>query len=299
MPIKDLSQFNTGEKEILERILHLRNIKGLPRLAVSILREYLSQAPPAYRTGRLYLIMANLYIDVGETKKAFAAFRLAERKARKSNDQLLLADVLRKYGYLYLHTEPRSAKAAEKINEAITVVNKLIKNNPTEEVFKVAANCYASLGNYLHHRDRPAAKEAYQRSLAYCQQSKFREREVTVLSDLGRVAMEEKNWSEAKNLLEQAITKARAYYQHALPSSLLRLGLWYMDEENTDKEFLEAEKYFRKSLGTAKKSGWKREEAEALAVLGKLKYFQKNFAEAKVLKKKSETIYKKIGYKSH
>lgn len=280
---------------MLKRIAYLRNIRGLPRQAAKLLRRYLSLAPARARSAKLYLLLANLYVDVGETKKAFAAFRTAARKARVSSDELLLADILRKWGYLYLHTEeePRKKKAARKIQEAVDIIVRLLKRGETKEKLQVAANCYASLGNYywilyLFSGDEvhlQAAKRAYWVALQFAYKSEAKERAITILGDLGNVAIREKDWEGAEELLLSARDGAEKYYKHALPAALLRLGYLFLNPENPSRDLKKAERFFGDSLGVARKSGWKREQADALKALGKIK--------------EAEEIYRSIGYKSH
>lgn len=274
------------EAQILKKIAYLRNVKGAPKLAAKALKKYLGVTPAKMRSARLYLILANLYVDIGETRKAFAAFRLAARKSRNAADELMLSDVLRKWGYLYLHTETDLARAKEKIEESVMIINKLLEKDFAKEVFAVAANCYASLGNYCHASgNKIAAKAAYQKAHDFAERAGFKERAVTILGDLGNIAIEEKQWREAEVLLRDVSKRAKKYYQHALPAALLRLGRLFSDPENPNRDISKATQFFNKSLVVARRSGWRREEADALFELGK--------------KTEAETIYKKIGYKRH
>lgn len=278
---------NLREAEVIKLIERLRNVKGVPRQAAAVLKRYLAAIPAKARTAKLYFLLANLSVDIGETEQAFAAFRMSARKARQAGDKLILADILRKWGYLCLHTERRLEQAKEKIIEAIAIADALLRQKPDDnDVLKVAANCYASLGNYHWTlRDSAAARNAYENALAFADRAGFKERAVTVLGDLGSIALVEGRWKDALDLLQKTRDRAEKYYQHALPSSLVRLGRFFADFRNPDRDPGKARKYFTESLKVARRGGWKREEADALLELGKT-------AEA-------NRIYKKIGYHRH
>lgn len=288
---------NEKEERVLEKIAYLRNIKGLPKIAAKILKKYLSSIPANSRTPELYLLLANLYIDIGKTKKALAGFRIAAQKAKLKSNKLLLANILRKWGYLYLHTEKNLSKAADKINESVKIIDEIMRCELNNEILRVAANCYASLGNY--HYDSNAlksAKDAYRKAIKLGVKSKFKERIITVLGDLGNVAIREKKWNEAEKLLKKTKGRAEKYYQHALPSSLVRLGYLFMNTENPAKNTEKAENYIKESLEVAKKSGWKREQADALLAFGKLKIIQGKSKEGENYIKKAEKIYNAINH---
>lgn len=231
---------------------------------------------PRKRTPNLYLFLANLYVDIGESRRAKAAFRTAAQKARQAKDNAQLADILRKWGYLYLHTDPNPRQAQKLITESVRLIDQeigaVVSSNDreiTRELLSIAANCYASLGN-LHQTkgDLPNAKSAYEKALWYADSSGFKERAVTVLGDLGSVAISEENWKEAERLLLEVRDRAERYYQHALPAALLRLGKHFASPRNPNLDLDKAEHFFKESLRVAKKSGWKREQADALLALG-------------------------------
>lgn len=280
-------------KKIVERVKHLRNVRGLPQKAVQTLEAFMRLLPARKRRADLYLLLANLYVDTGKSRRAKAAFRTAARKAKQARNNVLLADILRKWGYLYLHTNPNLKDAQKLITESIRLIEQEIgmvvssnEREVTRQLLNVAANCHASLGNLEQTKgDLSEAKSAYEKALWYAESSGAKERAVTVMGDLGSIALSEKNWKEAERLLLEARNRAERYYQHALPAALLRLGRLYASPENPEHNPAQAEAFFKESLQVAKKGGWKREEADALRALGE--------------KEKADRIYRSIGYHAH
>ncbi len=224
---------------------------------------------------------------MGRTADSFTMFRLAEKRARALGEHLVLADVLRKWGYLLLHTEKGSLERARiLIDESVIVITRILREDNSREVLIVAANCYASLGNYFHTEGNLSeAKRAYRRAMEIAQDAQFKEREVTILGDLARIALDEKSWRVARELLREACDRAEQYYQYALPAQLVRLGRLYNTPENPEYDPNVANEYFQKSLRVARQGGWKREEADALQELG--------------MQEKADEIYRSIGYDRH
>lgn len=277
---------NSKSEKILERAAYLRNVQGKPRVAAEILRKYLLKLPAKMRSGNHYLLLANFYLDIGETKKAIANFKKSAKIAGKESDRVLLADILRKWGYLFLHTKRNLKTAGKKIAESVRIINSIRRRHQNREILKVGANCYASLGNYYQFASNlTKAKKSYLKALGLAKRAGFRERIVTVLGDLGNLAIQERNWKQAEKLLQEAAAGAERYYKHALPSSLLRLGRLFNRRENPRSNTPKALAYFKKSLRTARRGGWRREQADALLELKKLKA--------------AKNIYKQIGYKKH
>lgn len=289
---KNINKINR-EAEVIEKIKHLRNVRGLPKMAVKLLEGYMRSLAPRKRTPNLYLFLANLYVDIGESRRAKAAFRTAAQKARRAKNNVLLADILRKWGYLYLHTNPNLRQAQKLITESVRLIEQeigaVVSSNDreiTRELLGIAANCYASLGNLQQTKgDLPDAKSAYEKALWYADSSGSKERAVTVMGDLGSIAISERNWKEAERLLTETSDRAKKYYQHALPAALLRLGCLFDMPANPDFDPDKAARLYKESLLVAKKGGWKREEADALRAQGE--------------EKKANEIYRSIGYNAH
>ncbi len=278
---------------MLDKVRRLRNVRGLPKMAARLLESYIRSLPARKRTATPYLLLANLYVDIGKTPRAKAAFRTAAQKARQAKDNIQLADILRKWGYLYLHTNPNLKQAQKLITESVRIIEQeigaVVSSNDrevTRKLLNVAANCHASLGNLQQTKGSlPNAKNAYKKALWYADSSGAKERAVTVMGDLGSIAILQKRWQEAESLLSEARNRAEEYYQHALPAALLRLGRLYESSQNPHFNLAKAKRFFKESLQVAKKGGWKREEADALYALGEVE--------------RADKIYRSIGYRAH
>jgi len=284
---------------MLKAIAHLRNVKGVPRLAARLLEFALFITRGHFLPKESYLMLAGLYNDIGETKKALRVFERAARKTKSASDELLYADILRKWGYVLLHARADGVHAYEKIDEAIRVITRLLSIKESREakpVLCVAANCYAALGNYWCSRSPSEAKNCYNQALDFATRGNFPERVITLKADLGTIAIGEENWHEADRLLREALSDAWSYYQHAVPSSLVRLGHLYMEKKNPNCDFKKSEGFILESLRVAKKSGWRREQGDAFRALGKLAEVQGNKAGAEVAFNHANGIYDSIGY---
>lgn len=280
-------------EEILGKVAELRNVKGDLSAGIELLEKGLQQARDEERP-QLLLALAHLYIDTGKIEKAEKIFRRTILLAGEIGDLLNKADSQRKLAYLLWHKNANKRQALSLCQVAQTTVRKTPKSRAS---IKIAANIYATFGNiYGDSRDLKKALFWYRKAQVACQKSKFKEREVTVLGDLGNIYSWLGDFGKAEIYLRKAVKKARVYYRHAYPSSLLRLGRLFLNKQNPKKDLKQARGFTKKSLEVAIKEGWRREQADAYEHLAKtyLETGDKNKA-IKMLQKALK-IYQELKY---
>lgn len=255
------------------------------------------------KSAKLYFLLGNLALDRYKTTWALKAFEKALKYADKERNMLLAADIMRKWGYALLHTEGPTKAAFEKINEAVEIAYNLLidsKSGDNKEIIKVAANAHAARGNYFHDAGKfDEARYDFEMAFTLARMIDFHQRVVTAEGDLGLVALEQKDWQEAQRWLDVAAKNAERYYPYTIPSSLLRKGRLFMERDDVGRGFDSAELYLQGSLRTAKENGWKREEADALEYLSRLRTMQGKEDEAKSMHEEAQRIYTKIRYRAH
>ncbi len=167
----------------------------------------------------------------------------------------------------------------------------------TKNSMKTSANIYATFGNiYGDSRDLKKALFWYKKALAASQKSGFREREVTVFGDLGNAYSWLGDFEKAEMFLKKATEGAKAYYRHAYPSSLLRLGRLFFDEQNPRRDLKRARDFTKKSLEVAVKEGWRREQADAYEHLAKIYLEDGDKNNAVKMLNKALKIYQELKY---
>jgi len=273
---------------VLEQADRKRNIEGDPLGAVKILEKAFPKASDKDKS-QILLRLANYYIDIGEVGKAKRSFEEAIKVSRKHKDFLTEADAKRKFAYLLWHQDADKKKALTLTRSALATLKKV--SDKSKEKPKVAANIYATFGNvYGDSRDLRKASLWYQKALKTAQKVGFKERVVTVLGDLGNLSMWRKDFRKAEEYFQKAAQRAKRYYRHAYPSSLLRLGRLYFSTGNLRK----AKKFAEQSLRVAEEEGWEREKADALETLGDIQLSLGKVVRAKERYTQALKIYRKL-----
>jgi len=275
---------------VLDEADRKRNIEGDPLGAVRILEKALPKSSDRDKP-QILLKLANYYIDIGEVGKAKKSFKEAIRISRRQKDFLTEADAKRKFAYLLWHQDVDKKKALVLTRNALTTLRK-VGGKPKEKL-KVAANIYATFGNiYGDSRDLRKASLWYHKALKTAQKIGFKERVVTVLGDLGNLLLWRRDFRKAEEYFQKAARRAKRYYRHAYPSSLLRLGRLH----RLTGDFKKAKKFAEQSLRVAEEENWEREKADALEVLGDIQLGLGE--EAKVKKRYTQAlkIYRKLKY---
>lgn len=273
---------------VLEQADRKRNIEGNPLGAVKILEKALPKASDKDKPQILHRL-ANYYIDIGKMGKAKRSFEEAIKVSRKHKDFLTEADVKRKFAYLLWHQDANKKKALTLSRSALSTLKRV--SDKSKEKPKVAANIYATFGNiYGDSRDLRKASLWYQKALKTAQKVSFKERVVTVLGDLGNLSMWRKDFRKAEEYFQKAAQRAKRYYRHAYPSSLLRLGRLYLATGDLGK----AKKFAEQSLRVAEEEGWEREKADALETLGDIQLSLGKVVRAKERHTQALKIYRKL-----
>ena len=283
----------TNSKKILKKVAELRNIKGDLSAGIRLLEKGLQQVEDKEKP-QLLLALAHLYIDTGKTEKAEKTFRKAILLAGKIGDLLSKADSQRKLAYLLWHKNANKQQALTLCHDAQKTLRMAPQNKAS---IKIAANIYATFGNiYGDSRDLKKALLWYKKAQIACQKSRFKEREVTVLGDLGNVYSWLGDFGKAEMYLMKALERARVFYRHAYPSSLLRLGRLFLNRENPKRDLKLAKDFTKKSLEIAMKEGWRREQADAYEHLAKIYLETGDKDEAIKMLNKALKIYQELKY---
>lgn len=280
-------------EDVVRKAEYLRNVKGDLEGAIRILKEALLSVKGENKVVVLNRL-ANLYLDIGETQRSIRTYEQAIAIAREIGDELNEADALRKLGYILWKTEVNAEKSINLAKQALSIT----KKHPDEKDYQaVGASAWATIGNVLVGSGKlDEGLEAYQKGLRAARSAGYREREVTILGDIGNVYLWQGKFKETEEYFQDALGKAERFYRHAFPSTLLRLGSLFANPENPAQDLKKAEGFYRRSLEVAEKEGWQREQGDALEALGKLYITQKKKVEALDVFKKALEIYRRIGY---
>lgn len=270
----------------LENAKNLRNIKGKPREALKLLQKFEHKAKEPHEELLLRIAMAHLYLDIGESQKSQKNFGLA-----LSLLPVLRADILRKYAYLLWKLGKSRRLVLEALNESL---RELGKESVDRVKWHTAANVWATFGNiWFDSKDCKKALEAYKKALEFSRLADYKEREATVLGDIGNVYWIQKRYKNAITALNQALRLARRYHRHAEPSALLRLGRVYAEIG----KYPQAKRRFGESLKVAAAGKWKREIGDANNELGKLALRIGNNKNAARHFRAALKIYRELGFK--
>lgn len=273
---------------VLEQADRKRNIEGDPRGAVMILERALPKSSEEDKP-QILLKLANYYIDIGGVGKAKRSFEEAISLSHKQKDFLTEADAKRKFAYLLWHQNADKKKALTLTRSALSTLKRV--GGKSKEKHKAAANIYATFGNiYGDSRDLRKASLWYKRALKTAQKAGFKERAVTVLGDLGNLSMWRRDFRKAEEYFQKAARRAKRYYRHAYPSSLLRLGRLYFSVGDLKK----AKKFAEQSLQVAEEENWEREKADALETLGDVQLSLGKEAKAREQYARALKIYRKL-----
>lgn len=283
---------NNAEK-ILKKVAELRNVRGDLNSGIRLLEKELKQVKEEEKP-QLLLALAHLYIDTGKTEKAEKVFRKAIFLAGKRGDFLNKADSQRKFAYLLWHKNANKRQALALCQAAQKTLQKIPK---TKDSMRISANIYATFGNiYGDSRDLEKALLWYKKAKIASQKSGFKEREVTIFGDLGNVYSWLGDFKKAEAFLRKAVKRARVYYRHAYPSSLLRLGRLFLNKQNPRRDLKRAKDFTKKSLEVAVKEGWRREQADAYEHLAKIYLEIDDKNKAIKMLNKALKIYQELRY---
>ncbi|MBM4402715.1 MAG: tetratricopeptide repeat protein [Candidatus Cloacimonetes bacterium] len=277
--------------DIISEAEHLRNVEGNLEGAIEILDRALPSAEEADKVVVLNKL-ASLYLDIGQTRKSIQTYERAITMAREVGNELSEADALRKLGYILWKTEVNAGKSIALAEQALSITN---EHPNVKEYQAVEASAWATIGNVLAGSGRlDEGLKAYQQGLNAARGAGYKEREVTILGDIGNVCLWRGEFGEAEKYFQNALEGAERFYRHAFPSTLLRLGMLFANPENPTQDLKKAEGFCRQSFNVAKEEGWRREQADALDALGRLHIAQRKKAEALNVLKKALQIYQEV-----
>lgn len=279
-------------KEIILKAEKLRNVKGDLKGAIEVLEKVLPSVKGEEKVVVL-VRLANLHLDIGETQRSIQTYEQAIALARQIGDELHEADALRKLGYILWKTEVNAKKSIGLAKEALSITRK----HPRKKEYQaVEASVWATIGNVLAGLKSEKALDVYRKGLRAARRAGNKEREVTILADIGNVYLWRGKFEVAEKYFREALRKAECFYRHAFPSTLLRLGLLFANPKNPAQDLKKAEEFCQRSLRVAEEEGWKREQADAFEALGRLYLIQKKEAEALEVFRKALEIYQVLGY---
>lgn len=280
-------------KDTVSRVEYLRNVEGDLKGAIEILEEVL---PSTGGTDKVVVLnkLANLYLDIGETQQSIQTYERSITMAREIADELGEADALRKLGYILWKTEVDAEKSISLAKQALTIT----QEHPDEKEYQaVEASAWATMGNVLAGSGKlEEGLEAYQQGLRTARRADYKEREVTILGDIGNVCLWQGKFEKAEKYFQDALEKAERFYRHAFPSTLLRLGSLFANPENPAQDLKKAERFYQRSLKVAVAEGWRREQADAFDALGRLCAIQKKKTDALDAFRKALEIYQEVKY---
>lgn len=256
-------------KTAIKKSQRLRNENQDLLGARRVLEDAFRRAKTPSKKLLVYPFLAGIHLDLGNVKTSDRLFREGIVLARKQKDDMILADLLRKYGYIMNKFHKNSyEKALRSVNESISILeNQTFRRGVffLNDAQKILASAYAAKGNILG--DNGKWKEAlrwYRRGLRLAEQY-FPERTVTIRGDIANVYIwHMKKYSAAWRILERMLIDAARFYRHALPAAFQRFGYLYFHKKRYDA----AEAYFKlaelAARGIPGKGVWKRELADAL-----------------------------------
>ena len=277
-------------RNLLKKVKKLRDRDQNLKEAKRILEEHLKTSNTKERM-LIIKKLAEICLDLGEIQSAEKYFNEAIFLAEKLKENLVLADLYRKYGYFANKYHKNGAQ--EGLGYVATSL-KICNCHPKDpEFLKVKASALAAKGNILYDDKRnKEALKVYQEALKICSKIGFSEREVTLLGDIANIYISEKELRKAEKFLKEMLLKAVLYYKHSLPAALCRLGKLKLVEKKPE----EAQMWAELSLIVSQHGGWKREEAEAFELLGEIEKKKKNLKQAKNYLKKALKIYSNLDY---
>ena len=280
---------------LLNKVKKLRDKEQNLKEARKILETHLKKF--SNRNEKLLLLknLAKIYLDLGLIKSSEKCFKKAISLAEELNDELNLADLLRKYGYFVNKYHRNGAKEGLKYCEKSLKICEIFKDN--KKFLKIKTSALAAKGNiFSGRRNYKEASKIYQEALNLAKRIKFLEREITLIGDIANVYIwgQNRDFKKAEKLLKEMLLKSALYYKHSLPAALFRLG----ELKLLERKLEEAQMWAEISLIVAQHGNWKREEAEVLELIGKI-FREKNLkSQAENYFKKALKIYQKLGYHS-
>lgn len=278
---------------VLRKAEYLRNVEGDLKGAIEILEKVLPSTKEADKVAVLNKL-ANLYLDIGETQRSIQTYERAINMARELGDELNEADALRKLGYIFWKTEVNAEKSINLAEQALSITHK----HPNEKEYQaVGASAWATIGNVLAGSGKlEKGLEAYQQGLNAARSAGYKEREVTILGDIGNVYLWQGRFEKAEKYFRDALRQAESYYRHAYPSTLVRIGSLFANPDNPAQDLKKAEGFYRQSLKVTEEEGWRREQADAFDALGRLYIAQGKSIEALDVFRKALQIYQEVEY---
>ena len=282
--------------DLLAKVEILRNKEQNLKKAERFLENFLKKSSEEKERLLALKALSGIYLDLGKIKESEKCFKKAIELAKKLNDKLNLADLLKKYGYFVNKYHKNGSKEGLKyVKESLKICEKFPKS---EEFLRVKASALAAKGNILYDTKKyKEALNAYQEGLKICRKIGCLEREITLLGDIANVyisAKELKNLRKAEKILKEMLLKSALYYKHSLPAVLCRLGML----KSLEKKLEEAQMWAELSLIVSQHGGWRREEGEAFELLGKIFKEKNNLKQAKIYFKKALKIYQELRYHS-
>lgn len=165
----------------------------------------------------------------------------------------------------------------------------------TKEVRAGKAQILFELGELNTSTDREIASRYYRDSLMLYEELQDECRAVNALLSLGILTHHNGNFTEAKQLLSQALTYLRKIGD---PSRLACTLRWLAFNEARLGKLTQAEQILRESLSLRQASGSSLDAALAKDDLGTLISWSGKFSEGSELLEQSLAVYQKLGYKS-
>jgi len=280
---------------LLTKVKNLRNKEQNLKKAEKILENFLKKSSSEKEKLLATKTLSGICLDLGKIKKSEKYFKKGLKLAKKLKEKLILADLLTKYSYFVNKFHKRGdLEGLKYIEEILKICEKFPKN---ESFLKVKISALAVKGNILYDKEKfQESLKFYQEGLKLCRKIGVLEKEITLLGDIANIYISKRfrNFKKAEKILKETLLKATLHYKHSLPALLNRMGNLKVLENKLD----EAQMWAELSLIVSKEGKWKREEAEALELLGKIFKEKNNFEKAKTYFKKALKIYKKLQYHS-
>jgi tetratricopeptide (TPR) repeat protein len=230
--------------------------------------------------------LSTLYRKSDSFKKAERLLVRGKENAKKYQYNLYLADIYRALSYIHLQ-RGNIDKAKRTIKKALIIC----KYKKGKDAQKIKVNIYALIGNInFSDRNYKKALENYKKGLKKAMEVDFKEREITIKSDIANVYLVQQRFKKARNLLLSIKNDAQKYYKYSVPSLLLRLARIEFLQSN----FSLAKKYTQEALDNAKKQELKSEMAQAIEGLGWIYLKQGNEEKANTKLEEANKIFKDL-----
>jgi tetratricopeptide (TPR) repeat protein len=270
----------------LKKADDLRNLKGDLDGSRKLLEKLIGKSrdsDPEYPI--IGAKLAAIYRDIGETELSWEMHEKALASARKQNNLILCADILRAMSFFAIHS--RALKDAE---DYIRQAKGLVDQVETRNVYEVKATIYAVLGNIeFVKKNNEKALDHYKTALDLAKRANYTARIVTVTGDIANVHIANRDFSEAEKQILSVLQEAESQYRMAVPQLHMRLAKLRIHEgDNTS-----AVKSLKEALKVAEKEGWERDKAEIYETWADAVKNRKDFL------KKSQKIFDKLGYDVH